>query len=78
MDAADAQPAAAIAQPQVCSRISIAQPLPFFPHPGDPSLPWHMWFMVFETYLLLLEEEHGMHAPEQPHEKFLAFWFVGH
>ncbi len=60
MDAADAQPVAAAAQPHVHSRISIAQPSPFFPHPGDPSLPWRTWFVVFETYQLLLEEERRM------------------
>ncbi len=57
--AAAAQPAAAVAQPQVHSKISISQPEPFFSHPGDPSLPWRTWFVVFETYLLPLEEERG-------------------
>ncbi len=60
MDEAAAQPATAAAQPSVRSRISIMQPPPFYPHAGDPSLPWRTWFVVFETYLLLLEEECGV------------------
>ncbi len=57
---ATAQPAVAVAQLQVRSRISICQPSPFYPQPGDPSLPWRTWYTVFETYLLLLEEERGV------------------
>ncbi len=39
--------------------LNIPPPSPFCPSSGDPPLPWRVWFMVFSSYLCLLEEEQG-------------------
>ncbi len=44
--------------------ISIPLPSPFLPNSGNPPLPWRVWFMVFSSYLHLLEEDQGELWPD--------------
>ncbi len=46
--------------PVVTPSFSIPPPSPFCPGSGNPPLPWRVWFMVFSSYLRLVEEEQGV------------------